>query len=214
MFRNLRNDKMYREGREILTPDGHPVKKNEYRVMRALGKKTSFGVQVQHTSWLMHEYTALEQLYQAGGAVPQPIGASENTILMGYIGDGQMAAPTLNQIDLKPDEAKPLFRKVLRNIELMLQYDLIHGDLSAYNILYWAGEITLIDFPQVVNGRTNSKARFILQRDIQRICEYFGRQGVQCDATTIMNDFWFRYLAMDPEDQAADASVMREEGGA
>lgn len=211
MFRNLRNDKMYREGREILTPDGHPVKKNEYRVMRALGKKTSFGVQVQHTSWLMHEYTALEQLYQAGGAVPQPIGASENTILMGYIGDGQMAAPTLNQIDLEPSEAKPLFQEVLRNIELMLQYDLIHGDLSAYNILYWAGEITLIDFPQVVNGRTNSKARFILQRDIQRICEYFGRQGVQCDAATIMNNLWSRYLAMDPEDQAADTSVMSEE---
>jgi len=205
-FRNLRNDAMYREGREILTPDGHPVKKNEYRVMRAIGKKTAFGAQVQHTSWLMHEYNTLEQLHRAGAAVPRPIGASENAILMSYIGDGQQAATTLNEIDLASDQATPLFAEVLRNIELMLQHNLIHGDLSAYNILYRAGEITLIDFPQVVNGETNSKARFILQRDIQRVCEYFARQGVRSNPTTIFNDLWARYLALDLQDQAADDS--------
>jgi RIO kinase 1 len=117
-FRNLRNDAMYRQGREILTPDGHPVKKNEYRVMRAIGKKTAFGAQVQHTSWLMHEYNTLEQLYRAGAAVPRPIGSGENAILMSYIGDGQQAAAALNEIDLTPDEAAPLFQEVLRNVEL------------------------------------------------------------------------------------------------
>jgi len=210
-FRNLRNDAMYREGREVLTPDGHAVKKNEYRVMRAIGKKTAFGEQVQHTSWLMHEYTTLERLYQAGAAVPRPIGAGENAILMSYIGDAQRAAHTLHEVDLAPDEAEPLFREVLRNIELMLQQDLIHGDLSAYNILYSEGEITLIDFPQVVNGQANPKAHFILQRDIQRVCEYFARQGVQVDPTAIMDDLWLRYFALDPQDQAADESTYNVE---
>jgi RIO kinase 1 len=83
-FRNLRNDKMYREGREILTASGRPAKKTDHRIMRAIGKKTAFGVQVQHTSWLMHEYKAMERLHQAGAAVPQPIAASENAILMSY----------------------------------------------------------------------------------------------------------------------------------
>ena len=32
----------------------------------------------------MHEYTTLERLYQAGAAVPQPIAAAENAILMSY----------------------------------------------------------------------------------------------------------------------------------
>jgi RIO kinase 1 len=202
-FRNLRNDALYRQGRSILTPDGHPVKKNEYRVMRAIGKKTAFGEQVQHTSWLMHEYTALECLYQAGATVPRPIAVSENAILMSYIGDAQIAAPTLNEVDLRSDETEPLFQEVLRNIELMLQHNLIHGDLSAYNILYWAGKITLIDFPQVVNGETNPKAHFILKRDIQRVCEYFARQGMRSNPTTILNDLWSRYLAIDAQDQAA-----------
>jgi RIO kinase 1 len=210
-FRNLRNDAMYRQGRTTLKANGRSVKKNDHRIMRAIGKKTAFGVQAQHTSWLMYEYTTLERLYRVGAAVPQPIASSENAILMSYIGDAQMAAPILNEVSLASDEAESLFQEVRRNIELMLQYDLIHGDLSAYNILYWQGKITLIDFPQVVNGRTNRKAHFILKRDIQRICEYFIRQGVRCNPSAMMNELWTRYLAIDPKDQAADESRFDQE---
>ena len=39
-------------------------------------------------------------------------------------------------------------------------------DLSAYNILYWDGKITLIDFPQVVETSTNYSAAFILEREV------------------------------------------------
>jgi RIO kinase 1 len=96
---------------------------------------------------------------------------------------------------------------VLRNVDLMLQYNLIHGDLSAYNILYWQGEITIIDFPQVVNLHANPKAHFILRRDIQRTCEYFIQQGVRCSPASIMDEMWRRYVAEpDPEDVAADWS--------
>ena len=144
--------------------------------------------------------------------MPRPIAASDNAILMSYHGDERMAAPTLNTIHLEPDEARRLYLEVLRNVDLMLQRDLIHGDLSAYNILYWAaedtpGDITIIDFPQVVNLRTNDKARFILRRDIQRTCEYFGQQGVQCDAVATMEGLWRRYVeGTDPLDLAADWS--------
>jgi RIO kinase 1 len=198
-FRNLRNDAIYREGRAILTANGIPVNPSEHRIMRALGKKTPFGVQVERTSWLMHEYTTLQRLYRAGAAVPRPIAASHSAILMSYRGDERMSAPTLHEISPEPGEAAQLFQEVLRNIELMLQQGLIHGDLSAYNILYWAGEITLIDFPQVTDSYTNSMARLIFQRDVMRICEYFTRQGVPCDATTIANDLWLRYVGNGPE---------------
>jgi RIO kinase 1 len=193
MFRNLRNDKLYRQGRATLTADGKQVKKTDHRIMRALGKKSAFGVQVAHTSWLMHEHTTLQRLHKLGAAVPQPFAAADNAILMGYIGNDLMAGPTLNTVELEPNEAEALFVEVIRNIELMLQNDLIHGDLSAYNILYWEGEITLIDFPQVTNSQTNSEAQFILDRDITRVCEYFAAQGVDCEAATIMNDLWEQY---------------------
>ncbi len=212
MFRNLRNDAMYREGREVLTADGRPPGKQAGTIARAIRNKTAFGQLAQHTSWLMHEYVALEQLFGEGGAVPRPLDASENAILMSYHGDERMAAPTLNTVPLGRMEGDRLFREVVRNVDLMLQHDLIHGDLSAYNILYWAaggsrGEITIIDFPQVTNLRTNSRAQHILRRDITRTCEYFSAQGVDCDPEAIAGELWSRYVAApDPEDVLADWS--------
>jgi RIO kinase 1 len=126
---------------------------------------------------------------------------------MSYHGDEMLAAPILNSVGLEPNEANDLFQEVLRNIDLMLQQDLIHGDLSAYNILYWEGELVVIDFPQVVNLHNNRKARYILKRDITRVCEYFAQQGVQCYPRALFTEFWQRYVEdPDPEDVAADQS--------
>ena len=66
------------------------MRKTDHRLMRALGKKTAFGVQVEHTSWLMHEYRSRRC---TGAAVPQPFAANDNTIIMGYVGDEHVAAP-------------------------------------------------------------------------------------------------------------------------
>ena len=207
MFRNLRNDKMYRDGRELLTADGKHGKPDD-RMIRAVGKKTAYGQQVAHTSWLMYEYQSLERLYDAGAAVPRPISSAENALLMGYCGDEHIAAPALNEITLDPDEAQPLFVEVLRNIEIMLANGMIYGDLSAYNILYWDGDITLIDFPQVTDSRVNRQAYQILERDITRVCEYFASQGVRTDPGAIMWQFWKRYVELDAKLQAADLSAL------
>lgn len=192
-FRNLRNDRMYREGRDILTSDGRAVKKTDHRIMRALGKKTAFGVQVAHTSWIMHEHTTLQLLQRAGASVPAPVAAGDNALLMEYWGDENVAAPTLNEVDLEAGEAESLLDEVLGNIELMLGHGLIHGDLSAYNVLYWQGRITIIDFPQVTDCEGNRSARFILGRDVERVCQYFARQGAFRDAAAITADLWRRY---------------------
>jgi RIO kinase 1 len=207
-FRQLRNDKMYREGRVILDEDGHTVKENNQRTMRALEKKSAFGQQVDHQSWLMYEYTTLQKLYAIGASVPEPIAVSDNAILMTYIGDENMAAPLLNDVSLEPEEAQRLFQDVMRNIELMLTNGMIHGDLSAYNILYWEGQITFIDFPQVTDSRGNSNAFFILERDIERVCQYFARQGVKTNPRAIQRDLWKRFIERDPHERAADLSRM------
>jgi RIO kinase 1 len=186
-----------------------------------LGKKTTFGQQVAHTSWLMHEYKALALLSEVGGDVPRPLAVSENAILMEYIGDGFGAAPALNEISLETAEAWPLFQRVLENIRLMLSYGRVHGDLSAYNILYWDGDITLIDFPQVVNsavsrqtheeGSTvNPDAYDILARDVQRVCDYFGAQGIRVNAQSLSRDLWGEFVRLDPRARLADASRWEE----
>jgi RIO kinase 1 len=220
MFRNLRNDKMYRQGREVLTEDGRPAGHEAGRIARAIRNRSTFGLRAEHTAWLMYEFTALETLWAAGAAVPQPLASGENGVLMSYHGDEERAAPTLNTVTLEPEEARVLFGEVLRNVELMLRHGLIHGDLSAYNILYVAprqaaggsGQIVLIDFPQVVSLEGNEKARFVLERDIQRVCEYFVGQGVPCRPQAIAHELWARYGdERRPEDAVADWSRFEDE---
>jgi len=193
MFRQLRNDAMYREGRNLIDEDGHEVTDRNKREMRAMQLKSSFGQQLSHTSWLMHEYTTLQALYAAGARVPQPYASAPNALLMAYIGDENMPAPTLNQVNITAEEAPNLLENVLHNVELLLKHGLIHGDLSAYNMLYWEGELTLIDFPQVTSIEANPNAESIFVRDVVRVCDYFQKFDVDCDAEAISADLWARY---------------------
>ncbi len=109
---------------------------------------------------------------------------------MEYIGDMDLAAPTLNSVSLESEEVKPLFERVLQNIDLLLASQRIHGDLSAYNILYWEGDITMIDFPQVVQPDSNPSAWTIFLRDLTRICQYFASQGLRRDPRRLAAELW------------------------
>ncbi len=187
-MRNLRNDHLYREGRDDLDDEGKQILDDG--MLHAMQKKTGYGRQLLHQSWIAYEFTALQDLYDAGADVPRPYTMANNAILMDYIGGAEAPAPALNEISLDASEAKILFERVLHNIELMLANGHIHGDLSAYNILYWQGAITLIDFPQVVAPRANNNAYLIFRRDVTRVCEYFIHQGLQLDPRTLANDLW------------------------
>src|SRR5690606_24652950 len=70
-FRQLRNDAMYREGRGVMSTDGGDITERNKREHRALQKKSAFGMQLAHTSWIMYEYTTLQKLYEVGAAVPK-----------------------------------------------------------------------------------------------------------------------------------------------
>jgi len=188
MFRNLKNDHHYRHGRIRLDQDGLEIV--DERMEKAIQGRTDYGQKLLHTSWIEHEYRTLNILHKAGCDVPKPFASGNNAILMEFIGDHRVAAPTLNNIRLDHQEAKRLFQRTLHNIDLMLAHERVHADLSAYNLLYWEGEITLIDFPQAVNPYRNPQAYALFQRDMKRICEYFAAQGVQSDPNELAQRMW------------------------
>jgi RIO kinase 1 len=100
-------------------------------------------------------------------------------------------------IALEPDEARELFARVMRNIETILRSYLVHADLSAHNILYWQGEIRIIDLPQAVMADQHPGAFDLLARDVKRVCEYFQRQGVSSDPIALAADLWRRLQSGD-----------------
>jgi RIO kinase 1 len=187
-LRNLKNDGQYRAGRIDLDENGHAVVKSGD--IHAMQKRTAYGEELRHQSWIAYEFQTLEILQAAGADVPKPYAMEKNAILMDFIGDLGQAAPTLNTVRLDPDEVRSLFERVIRNVEWLLSNQRIHGDLSAYNILYWQGDITLIDFPQVVPPEDNPAAWTIFLRDITRVCQYFAGQGFRRNAHRLAADLW------------------------
>lgn len=187
-FRNLKNDSLYRVGRVDLDESGSVI--GDDKRQKAIRKRSSYGEDLRHQSWIAYEFQTLKTLYAAGGDVPKPYEMANNAILMSYIGNADLAAPTLNTVELEPSEVKPLFERIIRNIDLMLAHNIVHGDLSSYNVLYWDGEITLIDFPQVVSPDGNPVAWRIFERDITRISDYFTNQGLSINPHKLAAELW------------------------
>ncbi len=196
-LRGAKNTAEYEEGRAALAEDGgerdFKTRRGSRHSGEAGGRKPARGVAATQSSWLMHEFRLLQQLHAAGGDVPEPIEHAEQALLMEFIGDGMQAAPTLSDITLLAGEAKPLFERVVFNIELLLGMGWVHGDLSAYNILYHQGRVVLIDFPQVVNCKTNPKARAIFERDVERVAQCFSIDE-RIDHARLARQLWEKYV--------------------
>jgi RIO kinase 1 len=182
--RSFRDDSVYRQGRT----------RGNQRVDRGMLLKTATGRKLRFAQWVADEYATLSVLHRAGADVPAPIACTEQVILMAYAGDEDGPAPPLVQAHLARDEAQRVFDNLLRNIELMLACDRVHGDLSAYNVLYQAGRLWIIDFPQAVDPRFNASAQTLLERDIDRTCAWAERYGVIADAGAIARRLWGRFL--------------------
>jgi RIO kinase 1 len=129
-------------------------------------------------------------LHAAGADVPTPLAHSEGGILLEFVGDEDVAAPVLKEVTLSTPEAEALFERLLDNVQLWLACNIVHGDLSAYNVLYQAGDPVVIDFPQACDPRFNTNAFRLLLRDIENLARYFERFGVHRDAFALADSYW------------------------
>jgi RIO kinase 1 len=203
MMRNLRNDSRYRQNRTVLDEYGKAIHSGD--TLRAVRKGSSYGKEVSHASWLQHEFTTLQVLFDAGVPVPAPIVCGDNTILMAYIGELDQPAPTLVETSLSKAEATRTFDILINAVEKMLECGRIHADLSAYNVLFWEGKPTIIDFPQAINPYTNPEAWDIFKRDVLRLCQYFDRYGIHTHANELAQSMWDK---VGPHPEQADIAEL------
>jgi RIO kinase 1 len=183
----FKNDAVYREARvRELGLRGTALRAFENR-------KSATGREVRSGTWIHHEFDTLKLLFEAGADIPQPYAAEGDVILMEFFGDEDQAASQLNRVRIPREEATPIFQRLMNNVELWLSLNRVHGDLSPHNILYRAGDIRVIDFPQATDPRFNRSAQEFLRRDIANVCRYFAPYGIEADADGIANDLWRRF---------------------
>ncbi|MEM7031955.1 MAG: RIO1 family regulatory kinase/ATPase [Chloroflexota bacterium] len=179
-FRSFKNDNSYQAGR---------VK--DKRMRKAFKKKTRKWHQYQEVSWVSEEFETMCLLYTAGVNIPRPYDCAHGAIIMEYLGDEDGPAIQLKDVRLDQRQAQPLFDALIRDIALALACNRIHADLSPFNILYWNGSLVIIDFPQAVDPYSNSNAFTMFARDIDNVCAYFNRYGVDADAYFLARRLWF-----------------------
>ncbi|MEU9644115.1 RIO1 family regulatory kinase/ATPase [Streptomyces sp. NPDC048188] len=168
--------------------EGRSMKRS--RDERAVKRKSTFGRQVAAGEWAVSEWSALVRLWNLGLPVPYPVQIDGTEILMEWITvvdeDGAVAtAPRLAQTRPSPELLAAYFEQLTDALATMVQSGLVHGDLSAYNILAAGERLVIIDLPQIVDLVGNLNGMTFLHRDCANICGWFRSRGLDVDEHTL-----------------------------
>ncbi len=143
--------------------------------------------------WASKEFKNLKRAYKAGLNVPEPIHIKNNILIMEYIGFGSIPAPKLKEIKTPKDPIK-LLNEILYFIKILYQKaNLVHGDLSEFNILYHNQKPVVIDISQAVTIH-HPKAEIYLVRDIKNVFNYFEKIGVEVPNP---EEFYYEVINLD-----------------
>ena len=157
---------------------------------RARRRKSSFGRQVAAGEWATSEWSALVRLRNLGLPVPYPVQLDGMEILMEWVsvlgeGGARQTAPRLVQTRPSPELLQSYFDQLTDVLATMTQNGLVHGDLSAYNILAQGDRLVIIDLPQIVDLVGNLNGMEFLQRDCANVCAWFRARGLDVDEGTL-----------------------------
>jgi RIO kinase 1 len=171
-------------------------------------KKTAYGRGLSEEGWQGMEFQALRSAFNAGVRVPEPYNLFENILLMELVVDTQGApAPRMADVHLSADEATQLHLQVFLQVKALLTIGLIHGDLSAYNVLMAAAGPTLIDMPQAVNVAGNNNARQILRRDLLNVTQHLARFDARLLRFADCGDTLYRHMLNGTLDQVSGPEI-------
>jgi len=186
--RSFKKAVQYQEGRKVRSG----------RRARAMEKGTRYGREQQEETWQNAEVSALYRLAAAGVRVPEPFGCVDGVLLMELVTDcdGDVA-PRLSEITMSSQQAITDHALLMREVVRMLCAGLVHGDLSEFNVLQDASGPVIIDLPQAVDASANNHAEFMLERDVQKITEYYAQFAPELLETRFGKEIWALYEAGD-----------------
>ena len=174
--RLFRNDARYRTARRT----------GKSRIDRAMAKGSTAGMAFRARQWVTTEFEVLGRLWAAGMAVPYPVQLMGNEIMLELIGSPDRVAPRLAQADVSTAQARQLWEQIVDNLRLMVRTGVVHGDLSAYNVLLDGERAVFIDFPQAVDPIAHPEGMSLLERDVLNLTIWFHKRGIRSDASELV----------------------------
>ncbi|MFH1642664.1 MAG: serine protein kinase RIO [Nanoarchaeota archaeon] len=141
-------------------------------------------------AWVQREYRNLMKARQAGVNVPIPILFKNNVLVLEFIGEDGMVAPKLK--DKVPQNLRKFFNEIVNNMKKLYKAELVHADLSSFNILNFNEKPVLIDFSQCSTNRNPRYGEF-LQRDVKNVIYFFKKNGLEIDEKLVMKGIVEQY---------------------
>ncbi len=174
--RTFRNDAKYRR------------RTGDRRTDLAMAQGSRLGMGFRAQLWIQTEFDALTRLWTAGAPVPYPVQMLGNELMLEYLGDSEEAAPRLVHAAAgrDRDQLADLYRQAVDALRTISSCQLVHGDLSVYNLLVWQDRLYVIDFPQAVDPLLNPDGLQLLDRDVRNLCRWFEGKGVETDADDLV----------------------------
>src|SRR3989454_11014649 len=133
-------------------------------------------------AWAQKEYKNLVRMEDAGVRVPTPERVHNNVLVMEYIGDETQPAPALREVRLEDPTA--VYADVVANLQAIRKAELVHADMSEYNLLWWDGRVIVIDVGQAVT-LDHPRASEWFKRDVGNIARFFRRLRVNVTASSL-----------------------------
>lgn len=123
-------------------------------------------------AWVQREYSNLN-IAREHINVPSPHTFRDNIIVMDLIGHDEVPAPMLK--DKKPKDPKAFYATCLEQLAKLRKAGLVHGDISAFNILNHDDKPVFIDFSQATTTE-NQRAEEFYQRDLGNLEAFFKKR--------------------------------------
>ena len=143
------------------------------------GDKRFIGLKKQRRkiifAWVQREYRNLLKFREAGIRVPLPITFSNNVLVEEFIG-GDRAAPQLK--DAVPKNIQKFWKDLFSQLQMLAKHDLVHGDLSAFNILNDKEKPVIIDL-STSTTKDHPNYKMYWQRDLKNVAFFFNKHGLE-----------------------------------
>ena len=170
--------------------EGRSMKRS--RDIRALKRKSTWGRLVAAGEWATSEWDALKRFHELGLPVPYPVQIEGTEILMEWVTqivDGEVqTAPRLAQTRPAPELLSSYFEQLRDAMTTMVKSGVVHGDLSAYNVLAAGERLVIIDLPQIVDLVGNPQGMDFLLRDCTNMCAWFRARGLDVDEQVLFGE--------------------------
>ncbi len=140
--------------------------------------------------WTEKEFRNLQRAYEGGVKVPKPYVHFRNVILMEFLGEDEKPAPTLSDLGYTLKEVadvEKLFWEIIENVKKLYRAELVHADLSEYNIVLFKDRPYFIDMGQSVLIDHPYAMRY-LERDLKNVLRFFSKFGVKANLDDLIKE--------------------------